>query len=91
MNLIVTNNIGEYIESCVSLHCGQGAMTKKKKKNQVIHVSWDIPYHSRSTKNGMKLNLLGEVLKTFSFHIFHGHDATSAKCVANTPNQQALT
>lgn len=68
MNLIVTNNIGEHTESCVSLDCGQGVMTKKKeKKIQVIHISWDIqskiyplPYHSRSFENGMKLNLLGE-------------------------------
>lgn len=31
------------------------------------------------------------VLKTISFHIFHGHDATSAKSAANTQSQQALT
>lgn len=34
MNLIVTNNIGEYVESCVSLDCGQGVTAKKKKKEK---------------------------------------------------------
>lgn len=32
MNLIVTNNTGEYVESCVSLDHRQGIIAKKKKK-----------------------------------------------------------
>lgn len=34
MNLTLTNNVDEYVESCVSMDHGQGVIAKKKKKGR---------------------------------------------------------